>query len=74
MKCCLSFTKPNIGHKIVAPIVEELSKNRPSDVRFRGTTYTKLNDSGKSPDLGIYVDEDPNHAKHFRGVDGRRRP
>jgi len=42
----LIIYKPNIGHKIVAPIVEELSKNRPSDVRFRGTTYTKLNDSG----------------------------
>jgi len=67
----LIIYKLNIGHEIVGPIVEELSKNRPSDVRFGGTTYTKLNDGGKSPDLGIYADDDPNHAKRFRGVDGK---
>jgi len=68
----LVIYKPNISHEIVGPIVEELSKNRPSDVRFGGTTYTKLNNSGKSPDLGIYADDDPNHVKHFRGVDGNK--
>jgi len=62
---------PNISHEIAGHIAEKLSKMRPSDVKFGGTAYTKLNDGGKCPDFCMYSDDDPNSAKRFRGVDGK---
>jgi len=44
---------------------------KPSNVRFGGTAYRKLNGGGKCPNFSFYSDNNPDVKNHFFPVNGK---
>ncbi len=62
----------NVGHEIINSLmISVFSHGKPSDVRFGGMAYKKLNGSGKCPDFSFYSDNNPDVENHFFPVNGK---
>ena len=56
----------NVGHKIMNLLmISVFLHGKPSNVRFGGTAYRKLNGGGKCPNFSFYSDNNPNVKNHF---------